>query len=66
MEFFNGRFKDENHSSFLDAQGLAELRTVVDGRMEYYNTERWHSTIGYQWPLTYIERVRSGLTEDIL
>ena len=65
MESFIGRFKEENHSLFLDAQTLAELSTVVDKRMQYYNTERRHSAIGYQSPLAYIKRVRSGLAEDI-
>jgi len=58
MESFNGRFKEENHSLFLDAQSLIELKVVVDERMEYYNTERRHSSIDYLSPLTYIERVR--------
>jgi transposase InsO family protein len=58
MESFNGRFKEESHSLFLDAQSLAELTAVVDERMRYYNTERRHSAIDYLAPLTYIERVR--------
>ena len=62
---FNGRFKEENHSLFLDAQSLMELRAVVDERMEYYNIERRHSSIGYLSPLTYIECVRSGLAEEV-
>jgi hypothetical protein len=38
MESFNGRFKGEGHSLFLEAQSLGELVTVVDERMRYYNT----------------------------
>ncbi len=59
MESFNGRFKTEGHSLFLEAQSLGELITVVDERMLYYNTERRHSSIGYVPPLMYIEHVRS-------
>lgn len=59
MESFNGRFKSEAHSLFLEAQSLAELITVVDERMRYYNTERRHSSIGYVPPLMYIEHARS-------
>ena len=59
MESFNGRFKGEGHSLFLEAQSLGELITVVDERMRYYNTERRHSSIGYVPPLTYIKRARS-------
>ena len=63
MESFHSRFKGENLSLFLDAQSLVELTEVVGERMRYYNTERRHSTIGYQSPLTYIKRVRSSLAE---
>ena len=59
MESFNGRFKTEGHSLFLEAQTLGELITVVDERMRYYNTERRHSSIGYVPPLMYIKRGRS-------
>jgi len=63
MESFNGRFKTEGHSLFLEAHNIAELHTVVAERMRYYNTKRRHSSIGYLPPLTYIERVRSGFAE---
>ena len=59
MESFNGRFKTEGHSLFLEAQSLGELITVVEERMRYYNTERRHSSIGYVPPLMYIKRARS-------
>jgi transposase InsO family protein len=61
MESFNGHFKGEAHSLFLEAQILAELIAVVDDRMHYYNTVRRHSTIGYVAPLTYIARTRANL-----
>lgn len=60
MESFFSRFKEEGRSLFLDAQNIAELVTVVDNRMVYYNTDRRHSSIGYLPPLTYIERMRGG------
>ena len=63
MESFIGHFKEEGRSLFLDAQSIAELATVVDSRMVYYNTDRRHSSIGYVPPLTYIERVRAGSTK---
>ena len=59
MESFNERFKTEGHSLFLEAQSLAELITVVDERMRYYNTERRHSSIGYVSPSMYIKHARS-------
>jgi len=60
MDAFHSRFKTEGHSLFLDAQGVAELAAVVDGRIRYNNTEQRHSAIGCLLPLTYIERVWSG------
>jgi len=59
MESFNGRFKTEGDSLFLDAGTLGGLIAVVDERMLYYNTERRHSSIGYVSPFTYIKRSRS-------
>jgi putative transposase len=58
MESFNGRFKTEGHSLFLEAQTIDGLISVVDGRMCYYNTRRRHSSLDYVPPVTYIERVR--------
>ena len=63
MESFNGRFKDEGESLFLEAQSLRELITVVDDRMQYYNTERRHSSIGYVPPLVYIKHAGSKRSE---
>jgi transposase InsO family protein len=64
MESFHGRFKTEGHSLFLEAQTFGELRGVVGQQMCYYNTQRRHSSIGYLPPVTYIERLRSGLVPD--
>ena len=61
MESFNGHFKGEGHSLFLEAQSLDEWVAVVDDRMRYYNTVRRHSAIGYVSPLTYIQRTLSHL-----
>jgi transposase InsO family protein len=51
----------QRRSLFLEAQSVAELITVVDERMRYYNTRRRHSSIGYVPPLTYIKRMRPDL-----
>jgi putative transposase len=61
MESFNGRFKTENHSLFLDAPDMSALRAVVAERMHYYNTVRRHSSLGYVAPCTFIEQVHAGL-----
>jgi len=59
MESFNGRFKTENHSLFLDAQNVTELRKIVAQRMHYYNTHRRHSSLGYISPQAFIEQHHS-------
>ncbi len=56
MEAFNGRFKEEGRSLFLQAQTLSELMAVVDERMWYYNHGRRHSLVDQVPPLTFIER----------
>ena len=55
IESFWARFKQENHSLFLEAATLAELRRLVDQQMRYYNRERRHSAVGNQPPLAYLE-----------
>ena len=55
IESFWARFKHENHSLFLEAATLGELRHLVDQQMRYYNRERRHSAVGYQPPLAYLE-----------
>jgi transposase InsO family protein len=59
MESFNGRFKTEGGSLFLDAQNMSQLIGMVDHQMNYYNEVRRHSSIGQVSPLTYIEQVRT-------
>lgn len=58
MESFNGRFKVENESLFLDAENLEELERVVNEQMMYYNTDRRHSSLGNVAPLTYLKNSR--------
>jgi putative transposase len=60
MESFNGRFKTENRSLFLDAQNLDELCKTVAERMSYYNTERRHSSLDYVAPLAYLQSRKVG------
>lgn len=55
MEAFFSRFKTENRSLVLDCQTLEELATVIGQRIDYYNYERRHSSIGYVAPLSFVE-----------
>lgn len=57
MEGFISRFKSEGFSLFLDAQSVAELTEIVDQRIQYYNADRLHSSIGYLSPLNFIGKI---------
>ena len=59
MESFNGHFKQEGNSLFLDAGDMEELRLVISRQMKYYNTKRRHSSLGYIAPMAYIEGMLS-------
>lgn len=59
MESFNGHFKQEGNSLFLDTHDMGELGMVVARQMEYYNRKRRHSSLGYIPPMTYVERMLS-------
>lgn len=65
MEAFISRFKTENHSLLLDAADLDELQSVVATQMDYYNTQRRHSSLGYVAPLDYLEQVRSSANDQV-
>lgn len=58
MEAFFSRFKVENRGLLLDYQTLDELTVVVAARINYYNRDRRHSTIGYMAPVSYAEFTR--------
>lgn len=58
MESFNGRFKTENQSLFLEAQTLSQLQNIVADRINYYNAHRRHSSLGYLSPLAFIKQRR--------
>jgi putative transposase len=64
MESFNGHFKQEGNSLFLDAGDMEELKSVVSRQMEYYNTRRRHSSLGYVSPMAYIESMSSDRKEE--
>jgi len=64
MESFNGRFKQEGNSLFLDAGDMEELKSVVSRQMEYYNTKRRHSSLGYVSSMAYIESMLSDGKEE--
>lgn len=54
MESFNGHFKTENRSLLLDAETFTELQKIVAERMDYYNEDRRHSSIGNRSPKVFV------------
>ena len=64
MESFNGHFKQEGNSLFLDAGDIEELRLVISRQMKYYNTKRRHSSLGYVSPMSYIKSMSSDGKEQ--
>jgi len=56
IEAFHSSLKRENKDLFLEARNIWELKRVVKERIEYYNQERRHSTLGQVSPLTYLKR----------
>lgn len=64
LELFNGHFKQEGNSLFLDADDMEELKAVVSKQMKYYNIRRRHSSLGYVSPMSYIEIMLSDRKEE--
>ncbi len=64
MESFNGHFKQEGNSLFMDAGDMGELKAVVSRQMKYYNTKRRHSSLGYVSPMAYIRSMLSDGKEE--
>ena len=60
IEAYFSRFKTENRSLFLDAESVEELAQIVGERIIYYNTERRHSSLGYQAPMTFMQEHLNG------
>ena len=58
-ESFFSRLKEEWRDVFMEAQSFDELQKMVKKAIDYYNNERYHSTIGLKAPLIFTkEQVR--------
>lgn len=55
MESFNGHFKGPIESMISEAKTMKELREVIRKRVEEWNQDRRHSSLGQIAPRTYIE-----------
>ena len=52
MESFWGRFKTENRTLIREAQTLSEIAKLIPERIDYYNRDRRHSSLGQIAPWT--------------
>jgi len=60
IESLWGRIKTELGSLITEAQTLDEVKSIMDQHMRYYNSQRRHSSIDYQAPVTHLKRHFSG------
>ncbi len=59
MESFWGRFKTENRTLIREAETLSEITELIPGRIDYYNRDRRHSSLGQISPWTILARALS-------
>ena len=59
MESFWGRFKTENRALIREAQTLSEVTELIPGRIDYYNCDRRHSSLGQISPWTVLAQALS-------
>ena len=55
QESFFGRLKEESNLEFLECRTFEELRDKIKEKIEYYDSERIHTSIGYQPPKSFTE-----------
>lgn len=55
IESFWGRFKTENQSLLLEAESLQEVTQIVNDRINYYNHDRRHSSLGQIPPWEFLQ-----------
>lgn len=56
MESFNGRFKEENRLIFWEQEDFRSLQDIVAERIQYYNYDRRHSSLGNKSPMNYLNQ----------
>ena len=59
MESFWGRFKTDNRTLIHEAQTLSELTELIPGRLDNYNRDRRHSSLGQISPWTILAHALS-------
>jgi len=65
-ESFFSRFKEEWADVFEDAKDFEELYRLVSRAMRYYNRKRYHSSLGYETPFSFVKERAKLLTKKSL
>jgi len=65
-ESFFSRFKEEWRDVFEDAKDFEELFRLVRKAMNYHNKKRYHSSLGYETPCSYVKVQAKLLTQKPL
>lgn len=55
-ESFFSRFKEEKRDEFYEARSFEELEKMVRKAIDYYNRDRYHSSIGLQAPVKFTKK----------
>jgi putative transposase len=63
-ESFFSRFKEEWRDVFAEAKTFEELEGFVRKAIDYYNNDRYHSSIGMKSPVKFIQEQIKYLTES--
>jgi putative transposase len=54
QESFFGRLKDEHKDEIWECKTFEELRMLIESLITNYNTDRIHTSIGYQRPMQFL------------
>ena len=60
-ESFFSRLKEEWRDIFYEARSLEELKRLISKAIRYYNTSRYHSSLGYMTPEKFLKQEMTSL-----
>ena len=60
-ESFFSRLKEEWRDVFYEARSFEELKRLISKAIRYYNTRRYHSSLGYMTPYEFLKREITSL-----
>ena len=60
-ESFFSRLKEEWRDVFYEARSFEELKRLISKAIRYYNTRRYHSSLGYMTPYEFLKQEMASL-----